>query len=461
LYVEALRAYEEGDMERVPRAWRVAFDLGAAGEGLVIQHLVLGINAHVNHDLPIALANMGVDPNRPRRYDDHTSVNVVLGATLDALQGNVERLYSPVLKLLDNLLGRWDDEFSFAIVKNARENAWQACLQLVEAQNEEEYQQARQRVNEASGELAEIIARPLSNVTSLFKSLSCLEVHSPIWLLMRQPRPDEHTYGEKELLPSFDALHERLSSLIEKYDRAGSEMAVYPAFYRAWLRMLSSALQDGMFADAEWIIQLELRCASIYLSALADFERGEVCEIPHGWVSALYAAYDAEATIPQHLMLSVNARMNHDVPLLVRSGAIAIQRMRSAVASLGATEMASRNRERQGDLEQWRRLYDTCLESMGFNLVRKYRQAAELQGISVEFPERLLNLDFLDDTEFMVSTELGQSGIEEYGRVEEIAISAAVRAQEILTRQHISSVELTEVLKQIEAQYRGNWSDWI
>ncbi len=445
LYMEALRAYEEGNMERVPRAWRVAFDLAAAREGLVIQHLVLGINAHVNHDLPFALVNAGIDPDRPRRYDDHTSVNLVLGATLDALQDHVERLYSPVLRLFDNILGRWDDEFSFMMVRNARENAWQACLQLVGAQSDDEREVARQQVNEASGALAEMIVRPLSNVSTLFKSLCSLEDHSPVGLLMRLPKPDEHTYAEEDLLPSLDRLHERLDEVIEKYDGAGSEMAVFPTFYRMWLHMLSSAVKEGMFADPEWIIQLELWCASSYLRALSDFDSGEVYEIPHGWVLALYAAYDAEATIPQHLMLSINARMNHDVPLLMRSGAIAMRG----------------DRERHGDFEGWRRLYDTTIEYMGANLVRKYRQAAELLDMSVEFPERLLDLDFLEDVEFIASAEAGLSEKREDGGVEEIAIGAAVRAHEILTRQHISSPELTVALKKIEAQYAGKWSDWI
>lgn len=445
LYVDALRAHEAGDMQNVPRAWRVALDLCASGDGLVIQHLVLGINAHVNHDLPMALAAAGIDPHRPRRYDDHTSVNLVLGAAIDALQEHVGRLYSPVLRLFDTMFGKLDDELSFSLVKNARENAWQACLDMIAAQNDEEYREVRQRVDTASGELAEMIARPLRNVNALFAAMGSLENHSPIGLLMRRPKPDIYAHANTEILPSLDVLHDHLNTVIEKYDTDSSEMAVYPAFYGLWLHVLSSAVQDGRFTDPDWIIQLELMCARIYLRALADFESGESYEIPHGWVSALYAAYDEEATIPQHMLLSINARMGHDVPMLLRSNAIPNGGKKKHLA----------------DLEQWKHLYDTTLETVGANLVRKYRQQAGLMGINVEFPDRLLDLDFLDDVEFITSTEADLASISADPDLQEVAIRAAVRAHEILTRRHISSPDLTAALKQIEAAYTGKWSDWI
>lgn len=446
LYVAALRAYEAGDLENVPDAWRVAFDLGAAGDGLVIQHLILGINAHVNHDLPFALMRAGIDPQRPRRYDDHTNVNIVLGATLDTLQDHVEKLYSPVLRLFDNLLGKLDDQFSFSLVKNARENAWQACLALAEAANDEEFNSAKQEVNRVSGELAELIARPLNIVPNMISSLASLEIRSPFWLLMRKPKRDLHAYAGSEVLPSLDILHDRLHEIAARYDGEGSEMAVFPAFYGFWLHILSSAAKEGLFLDLDWIIQLELKCASVYLRALADFEAGQLYEVPHGWASALYAAYDEDATIPQHLLLSINARMSHDVPLLLRR------------EGTGGADRASR----ATDLEQWRRLFDTAIETVGADLVRKYRQHAAQLGIDVDFPDRLLDLDFLDDVDFILSTEAGfQDSAGDQDGSEEIAIEAAVRAHKVLTRQHISAPDLTNALKQIEAHYTGNWSAWI
>ncbi|MEO5951427.1 MAG: DUF5995 family protein, partial [Chloroflexia bacterium] len=172
---------------------------------------------------------------------------------------------------------------------------------------------------------------------------------------------------------------------------------------------------------------------------------GQFYDIPHGWLTALYAAYDEEATIPQHMLLSINARMSHDLVLLIRSNGIANED----------------NEGRSHDFEQWRRLYDTTIETVGAELVRKYKQQAELLGIEVEFPERLLDLDFLDDVRFGTTSEDGSINMEADANLEEVAIGAAVRAHEILTRQQIDAPELMSALKKIEANYTGKWSDWI
>ena len=53
LYLDAHDADVEGRVADVPRPWRLAFD---ADPGLPpLRHVLLGINAHVNYDLPQAL----------------------------------------------------------------------------------------------------------------------------------------------------------------------------------------------------------------------------------------------------------------------------------------------------------------------------------------------------------------------------------------------------------------------
>src|SRR5215218_6631417 len=46
-YRLAFLACDSGDLTAVPKAWRIAFDAAREGTGLVIQHLILGINAHI------------------------------------------------------------------------------------------------------------------------------------------------------------------------------------------------------------------------------------------------------------------------------------------------------------------------------------------------------------------------------------------------------------------------------
>ena len=54
----------------VPACWRAAFDVAGDSHLMIVQHLLLGINAHVNHDLPqvvVELAPEGGDLAGPAR----------------------------------------------------------------------------------------------------------------------------------------------------------------------------------------------------------------------------------------------------------------------------------------------------------------------------------------------------------------------------------------------------------
>ena len=67
LYREALLAYETGDLVALPDPWQVAFETAERGDALVVQDVALGINAHVNYDLALALHRVGVGPDRRAR----------------------------------------------------------------------------------------------------------------------------------------------------------------------------------------------------------------------------------------------------------------------------------------------------------------------------------------------------------------------------------------------------------
>jgi hypothetical protein len=49
-YFEAVAAYDGG--QECPPAWHPAFDQAASRRGFVLQDALLGINAHINSDLP-------------------------------------------------------------------------------------------------------------------------------------------------------------------------------------------------------------------------------------------------------------------------------------------------------------------------------------------------------------------------------------------------------------------------
>ncbi len=82
IYLEAMERWDRGDAPSGP--WQVAFEAARDGAVPPLRHVLLGLNAHVNFDLPQALITVisddeWADPEVVRlRYTDHKHVDDVL-----------------------------------------------------------------------------------------------------------------------------------------------------------------------------------------------------------------------------------------------------------------------------------------------------------------------------------------------------------------------------------------------
>jgi hypothetical protein len=110
-----------------PRSWRAAWDVAGDADLLIVQHLLLGINAHVNHDLALTVV-AAADARGDLRSikPDFDAVNDVLAAT-----------YRDVVTDLDRV-SRWvghvarlgaDRAFNFSL-RTARAQAWAAASRI-------------------------------------------------------------------------------------------------------------------------------------------------------------------------------------------------------------------------------------------------------------------------------------------------------------------------------------------
>ena len=132
-YRKALVAVERD--ERVAPAWRVAFGASLAGETLVIQDALLGINAHIVNDLALALNDVGVGTGdeRDRRHADHLAVNRVLKSLADVVQTTLAQVYDAAgLEEADELLGRLDEQATLVGLRTARAFAWDNAVALAD-----------------------------------------------------------------------------------------------------------------------------------------------------------------------------------------------------------------------------------------------------------------------------------------------------------------------------------------
>lgn len=129
-YRAALRAYALGNRSQVPSAWLEAFDAAASGQTLIIQDVLLGMNAHINFDLPFAIEAVKICPNTASRYSDHERVNDVLAAIGDEIIAALGTLYGSNYAALDSALGPLDELLLATGMSTARQNAWNNAVLL-------------------------------------------------------------------------------------------------------------------------------------------------------------------------------------------------------------------------------------------------------------------------------------------------------------------------------------------
>lgn len=129
-YFSALEDYE-ANPAGTPDVWRRAFDKTRDSHLTPLQKLLLGVNAHINYDLVLALVDILrpewdslTDTQRLGRYADHCRVNEIIGRTIDAVQDQVLEPAMPILEAIDRLLGNVDESLIIYLLTRWRENVW-------------------------------------------------------------------------------------------------------------------------------------------------------------------------------------------------------------------------------------------------------------------------------------------------------------------------------------------------
>ena len=126
-YLHALGSFEAG--RRPTRSWDVAFRAAENRRTILLQHLLAGVNAHINLDLGIAAAEAAPGPALPSLRRDFDRINEILALGLERVQRAVATV-SPCLGLLDRTGGRHDDEVIRFSIDKARAGAWRFATEL-------------------------------------------------------------------------------------------------------------------------------------------------------------------------------------------------------------------------------------------------------------------------------------------------------------------------------------------
>src|SRR5262245_44220877 len=135
LYLAAHDADLAGPPRRASRPWRLAFS--APPELPPLRHVLLGINAHVNYDLPQALlavisdAEFGDASLMAARQRDHERIDAVLAARVGA--EDVELSASGKKTLLDRVLTPLNRLGSKRFLRESRQKVWHNTVELHQA----------------------------------------------------------------------------------------------------------------------------------------------------------------------------------------------------------------------------------------------------------------------------------------------------------------------------------------
>ena len=136
-YFIALDAYDS-DPQRAPLVWQVAHNATRNADVWAIQTLLLGVNAHINYDLVLALVDV-LNPEwdtleeiqRQKRHDDHDLVNTLIAETIDAVQDDILEPEMPFMDFIDDVFGRLDEYMISNLISNWRDHVWDNAMRIL------------------------------------------------------------------------------------------------------------------------------------------------------------------------------------------------------------------------------------------------------------------------------------------------------------------------------------------
>jgi hypothetical protein len=133
-YFEAY--YTHKGKNKASESWMSSFEASSQRELLILQHLLLGMNAHISLDLGIATAEVANGQLDDSLRRDFYRLNNLLAGLIDTVQHEVGRV-SPLLIHLDKIGFRMDETFVSFGINIARDKALDFAELLVATPREQ------------------------------------------------------------------------------------------------------------------------------------------------------------------------------------------------------------------------------------------------------------------------------------------------------------------------------------
>jgi hypothetical protein len=109
-------------------SWAIHFQAARQRHPIILQHLLLGMNAHINLDLAVSALQTAPGAELPGLKRDFLEVTVLLDELIDSVQERIDQV-SPWFGILDRV-GRTDEALCAFAIGEARRLAWEAAERL-------------------------------------------------------------------------------------------------------------------------------------------------------------------------------------------------------------------------------------------------------------------------------------------------------------------------------------------
>lgn len=154
-YLRAYHSYR--NKQPLSKAWKISFD--SQKENLTgIQHLLMGMNAHINLDLGLAAATFMQNQPIRQMENDFRKVNQILADLTNEMQERLAKA-SPLMFVLDWMGETRDEKFANFGIKESREQSWRNA-QLIWQLKGEARELAIKGIDEMTTSLSYIIKNP-------------------------------------------------------------------------------------------------------------------------------------------------------------------------------------------------------------------------------------------------------------------------------------------------------------
>jgi hypothetical protein len=162
-YLKALDSFRRG--EQLSKCWLTSFRLAANWPPIILQHLLTGMNAHINFDLGIAAQAVAPGSELASLKNDFNQINNVLGAMVAKVRSDIEGI-SPWINLLDHLAPAAEDRFINFSLGKARASAW-LVANIVNSTPADQLQRKLDILDEGVAVLGSLIGSPKEWLISL------------------------------------------------------------------------------------------------------------------------------------------------------------------------------------------------------------------------------------------------------------------------------------------------------